>query len=145
MFEQGGQVHTVDPKSSRAQVANIRAAGDFPWMMPRWEDVSARMSNIALSPTGRRVVVEARGEIFTIASEGDGVCDLAVVEVTRNKPGWSALCRRIEIFWRLFLCATASLLERRIFLALSLRWLSAGGPQAAQSAVGQLNELRRSP
>ena len=39
-----------------------------------------------------------RGEIFTIAGAGDGICDLAVVEVTRNKPGWSALCRRIEEF-----------------------------------------------
>ena len=38
-------------------------------MMPQWEDVTARMTNIALSPTGKRVVVEARGEIFTIPAE----------------------------------------------------------------------------
>ena len=48
VFEQAGQVHLLDPKTGRAQVVNIRAAGDFPWMMPRWEDVTGRMTNIAL-------------------------------------------------------------------------------------------------
>ena len=45
-------------------------------MMPRWEDVSAAMNNIALSPTGRRVVAEARGEIFTIPAEKGDVRNL---------------------------------------------------------------------
>ena len=35
-------IHELDPKSGRAKVVNIRAAGDFPWMMPRWEDVTSR-------------------------------------------------------------------------------------------------------
>ena len=69
VFEQAGYVHELDPKSGKAHVVNITAAGDFPWMMPNWKDVSNRMTNMALSPTGKRVVVEARGEIFTIPAE----------------------------------------------------------------------------
>ena len=65
VFEQAGLIHELDPKAGRAKVVTITANGDFPWMMPRWEDVTARMSNLGLSPTGKRVVVEARGEIFT--------------------------------------------------------------------------------
>jgi tricorn protease len=38
--------------------------------MSRIEDVTTRMSNISLSPTGKRVLAEARGEIFTIPSQG---------------------------------------------------------------------------
>ncbi|HET9713068.1 MAG TPA: hypothetical protein VFP64_14335, partial [Pyrinomonadaceae bacterium] len=72
VFEQAGYIHELDPKSGKSKIVNIVAAGDFPWMMPNWEDVSNRLTNMALSPTGKRVVVEARGEIFTIpADKGD--------------------------------------------------------------------------
>jgi tricorn protease len=64
VFEQAGYIHELDPKSGKEHIVNITAVGDFPWMMPRWEDVSRSMTNISLSPTGKRVVVEARGEIF---------------------------------------------------------------------------------
>ena len=52
VFEQGGQIHDLDVSSGRSTPIAITATGDFPWMMPRWEDVSSRVSNIAISPTG---------------------------------------------------------------------------------------------
>src|SRR6266567_8978371 len=64
VFEQAGVIHELDPKTGKTKVVPITANGDFPWMMPRWEDVTARMTNLGLSPTGKRVVVESRGEIF---------------------------------------------------------------------------------
>jgi tricorn protease len=56
VFEQGGRIHALDPKNGRSQAVEIAARGDFPWMMPRWEDVTSRISNIALAhrQTGRR-------------------------------------------------------------------------------------------
>ena len=45
------------------------------------------MSNIALSPTGKRVVVEARGEIFTIPAEKGDVRNLTQLE--RRRPSAS--------------------------------------------------------
>jgi tricorn protease len=90
VFEQAGVVHELDPKSGREHVVNIVAAGDFPWMMPRWEDVTSRMSNIALSPTGKRVVVEARGEIFTIPAEKGDVRNLTNSSASAERdPAWS--------------------------------------------------------
>lgn len=59
VFEQAGYIHELDPRSGRHQRVNITVAGDFPWMMPRWDDVSSRMTNMELSPTGKRVLVEA--------------------------------------------------------------------------------------
>src|SRR4051812_34171606 len=47
VFEQAGYVHELDPKTGKAHVVNITATGDFSWMMPRWEDVSSRISNMA--------------------------------------------------------------------------------------------------
>jgi tricorn protease len=99
VFEQAGQLHTLDPKSGRSQVVDIRAAGDFPWMMPRWEDVTSRMSNIALSPTGRRVVAEARGEIFTIPAEKGDVRNLtASAGSAERAPAWSPDGKYVSYF-----------------------------------------------
>ena len=90
VFEQAGVVHELDPKSGREHVVNIEAAGDFPWMMPRWEDVTSRLANMALSPTGKRVVVEARGEIFTIPAEKGDVRNLTHSSGSAERdPAWS--------------------------------------------------------
>jgi tricorn protease len=90
VFEQAGYVHELDPKSGRSHIVNITAAGDFPWMMPHWEDVTARMTNMVLSPTGKRVAVEARGEIFTIPAEKGDVRNLSNSSGSAERdPAWS--------------------------------------------------------
>jgi tricorn protease len=90
VFEQAGYVHELDPKSGKTKIVNITAAGDFPWMMPNWEDVTNRLTNMALSPTGRRVVVEARGEIFTIPAEKGDIRNLTNSSGSAERdPAWS--------------------------------------------------------
>ena len=90
VFEQAGYVHELDPKSGKSKIVNIVAAGDFPWMMPNWEDVTNRLTNMALSPTGKRVVVEARGEIFTIPADKGDVRNLTNSSGSAERdPAWS--------------------------------------------------------
>ena len=90
VFEQAGYVHELDPKTGKSHIVNIAVAGDFPWMMPRWDDVTNRMTNIAISPTGKRVVVEARGEIFTIPAEKGDVRNLTHSSASSEiEPAWS--------------------------------------------------------
>ena len=90
VFEQAGYIHELDPKTGREHIVNIKAVGDFPWMMPRWEDVTGRIANIALSPTGKRVVAEARGEIFTIPAEKGDIRNLThSAGVAEREPAWS--------------------------------------------------------
>ena len=99
VFEQAGYVHELDPKSGREHIVNIRVAGDFPWMMARWEDVSSRLTNLAISPTGKRVVVEARGEIFTIPAEKGDVRNLTQSSASAERdPAWSPDGKFISYF-----------------------------------------------
>src|SRR5438552_3768783 len=99
VFEQAGYIHELDPKSGREHVVNITAAGDFPWIIPRWEDVGNRLTNIALSPTGKRVVVEARGEIFTIPAEKGDVRNLTNLGGSAERdPAWSPDGKFISYF-----------------------------------------------
>jgi tricorn protease len=99
VFEQAGHIHELDPKTGKARTVNITATGDFPWMMPRWEDVTNRLTNIALSPTGKRVVVEARGEIFTIPAEKGDVRNLSNSSGSAERdPAWSPDGKYISYF-----------------------------------------------
>ena len=99
VFEQAGYVHELDPKTGRSHIVHITAAGDFPWMMPHWEDVSARMTNLAISPTGKRVLAEARGEIFTIPAEKGDTRNLTHSSSSAERsPAWSPDGKFISYF-----------------------------------------------
>src|SRR5207237_9619622 len=68
-------------------------------MMPRWEDVTNRLTNMALSPTGKRIVVEARGEIFTIPAEKGDVRNLTNSSSSAERdPAWSPDGKFISYF-----------------------------------------------
>jgi tricorn protease len=90
VFEQGGYVHELDPASGKEHIVPITAVGDFAWMMPQWKEVSRYIDNIALSPTGKRAAIEARGEIFTVPAEKDDVRNLTQSSASAERdPAWS--------------------------------------------------------
>src|SRR5690349_2728424 len=99
VFEQAGYVHLLDPKTDREHTVNITAAGDFPWMMAQWKDVSNRATALALSPTGKRAAVEARGEIFTVPAEKGDARDLTNASSSAERdPSWSPDGRFVSYF-----------------------------------------------
>jgi len=99
VFEQAGYIHELDPKTGKTRAVGISATGDFPWMMPRWEDVSGRMTNLEISPTGKRVLVESRGEIFTIPVEKGDVRNLTNSSSAADRdPSWSPDGKSIAYF-----------------------------------------------
>ncbi len=99
VFEQAGYLHVFDPKINKTEQLTISAAGDFPWLMPRFDDVTARMANISLSPTGKRVLVEARGEIFTIPEEKGDVRNITNSSGSAERqPAWSPDGKWISYF-----------------------------------------------
>jgi tricorn protease len=99
VYEQAGYIHLLDTRAKRDKVVNILAMGDFPWMMPEWKDVSANIATLALSPTGKRVAVEARGEVFTIPAEKGDVRNLTNSSASAERePAWSPDGRHLSYF-----------------------------------------------
>ena len=99
VFEQAGYIHEFDPKTGKEHKVNITATGDFPWMMAGWKDVSPRIANMALSPTGKRAVVEARGEIFTIPAEKGDVRAISPSSASAERdPAWSPDGKSLSYF-----------------------------------------------
>jgi tricorn protease len=129
VFEQDGWIHQLDPATGVARKLDIVIRGDFPWAMPRWVDVSRSIREAALSATGQRAVMEARGEIFTVPVEHGSVRNL-----TRNPgaadraPVWSPDGQQVAWFsddgagYRLLVGSQDGLGEPRSYAIGSRRW-----------------------
>lgn len=99
VFEQAGYLHLLDPRTGQHRRLDVTARGDFPWLMPQWKDVSPRITNIGISPTGKRAVVEARGDIFTIPAEKGTWRNLTRTSgVAERTPAWSPDGKQVSYF-----------------------------------------------
>ena len=99
VFEQAGYLHTLDPRTKAHKRLDITVRGDFPWVTPEWKDVSARIVNMALSPTGKRAALEARGEIFTVPAEKGDWRNLSRSSGSAERtPAWSPDGKSVAYF-----------------------------------------------
>lgn len=90
VYEHAGSIRRLDPSSGRGERLRVTVRGDFPWIRPQWVDVSGQITNASLSPSGKRAVVEARGEIFTIPTEhGDWRNLSGSSDSAERYPAWS--------------------------------------------------------
>ncbi len=90
VYEQFGSINLFDPKSGKSNKININLNGDLGQVRPRYERVSGRISNASISPTGARVVFEARGEILSVPAEKGNARNLTNSSgVADRDPAWS--------------------------------------------------------
>jgi tricorn protease len=99
VFEQDGYIHTLDPATGQSKKLAITCRGDFPWMTARFEDVTSRVLEASLSPTGKRILMEARGEIFTVPVEKGDVRNLTHSPGAADRaPVWSPDGKQVAWF-----------------------------------------------
>jgi tricorn protease len=90
VVEHDGWIHELDPASGALRRIDVTVRGDFPWAETRWQDVGRRATSAYISPTGQRVVVEARGEIFTVPVENGDTRNLTrSSDAADRRPIWS--------------------------------------------------------
>lgn len=90
LIEQNGYLHWVNPANGQTRQLNIDVKGDFPWAATSWEDVSRRVRNVSLSPTAKRVLMEARGEVWTVPVEHGAARNLTQSSTAADRePLWS--------------------------------------------------------
>jgi tricorn protease len=90
VFEAGGALYLMDTATQAYREVPVDVVSDLSVEMPRSVDVSGSIGNMTASPGGKRVVFQARGELFNVP-----VSDGYVLNMTRSSgafdrdPAWS--------------------------------------------------------
>ena len=99
VYERDGFLHVLNQDNNTSQKLEITITGDFPWAETKWVDVSSRATSASLSPTGKRVLLEARGEIFTVPVEHGDPRNLTISSgVADRAPVWSPKGNQVAWF-----------------------------------------------
>lgn len=90
VFESGGKLWRCELETRVTAPVEVVLPGDRPQLSPRTLVVKDQVFNLSLGPTGARVAVEARGELFSVPA-GDGVTrNLSASDgVAERYPAWS--------------------------------------------------------
>ncbi len=90
ILENGGYLYTLDPGSNEMEKVEIMISGDLPWARSQWVDVSKNIQASFLSPTGKRALFSARGDIFTVPAKHGDIRNLTNSNgVAERSPAWS--------------------------------------------------------
>lgn len=68
VYEHGGYIYRFDTRNEKPIRLNIQIDNDQNWARPEWKNVSDQISKVDVAPEGERIVLAARGDIFTLPS-----------------------------------------------------------------------------
>jgi tricorn protease len=90
VFEQGGRLYLLDLAAGQTHEVRVQVVTDLTTLKPRLDSVGARIASAWLSPSGKRAVFEARGDVFTVPAENGPVLDVTQTPgVAERTPAWS--------------------------------------------------------
>jgi len=90
VYEQAGYIHLVDTRTGQTKQLSIDVTGDLPWARAGIKRVAGMIRSSALSPSGVRVAIEARGDIFTVPVEKGDYRNLTHSTAVHDRdPVWS--------------------------------------------------------
>jgi tricorn protease len=91
VYEQFGSLHLYDFASRAEHEIHVQIAADMPQVLPHFEKIDpGTIRNPGISPTGKRAVFEAHGDIFTVPAEKGDVRNLTRSPAAADRdPAWS--------------------------------------------------------
>ena len=90
VVQNGPGLHLIDLATGKATQVNITVPGDRPKLRPRNVDASQFVSHLHISPTAKRVVVAARGDVWTIPTQTGSPRNLTRTNgIAERDPTWS--------------------------------------------------------
>ncbi|MFI5235049.1 MAG: PDZ domain-containing protein [Gemmatimonadales bacterium] len=90
VFEAGGRLYRMDLATEQAVEVPIQVVTDRATLKPRTVATADWISNGAISPTGQRAILEARGDLFSLPAKDGPVIDLTRTSGSAERwPAWS--------------------------------------------------------
>jgi tricorn protease len=99
VFENGGKLHVLDLATETAKPIEVRVPADLPEVRADLKNVAENIQNFSLSPSGKRALFEARGEVFTVPEKHGSVRNLTNSSgVAERYPAWSPDGKHVAYF-----------------------------------------------
>lgn len=90
VFQKGSGIHVLDVDSGEVRAVDVRIPGDHPTLRPHRVDVSDNIYNWEISATGKRILLEARGDVWSLPAEhGPAVNHTRSDDAADRLPVWS--------------------------------------------------------
>lgn len=90
VFEAGGDLYLMSLADNKLTKVNINIVYDEIKLVPKLKSVEEYIANASVSPDGKRIAVEARGEIFSIPAKEGVIYNLSKSDGTAERyPAWS--------------------------------------------------------
>src|SRR3974390_720694 len=90
VFENAGRLYLLDLQTEKMHEVEIRVVTDRATLKPHYENVSGDIQDSSVSPTGKRALFQARGDIFPAPAEHGVVRNLTRTSgVAERYPAWS--------------------------------------------------------
>lgn len=90
IYEAGGVLKEIAASGGENRALPITVAADLPARQPQWKSVKDQAESVRLSPSGKRVAVTARGEIFTVPTDQGSTRNISATAAVRDYTGiWS--------------------------------------------------------
>jgi tricorn protease len=84
VYESGGRIKSLDPASGAVSEIVISISPDLPQLRTQWKNAGGTIQNADISPTGKRAIITARGEVFTVPVEDGSVRNITNSGSTRE-------------------------------------------------------------
>ena len=90
VFERNASLSVFDLSSGQERAVSFKVAGDDIMARPRFRRFGDSLDGIDLSPSGKRIVVAARGDVYTVPAKTGETRNLTNTSKSReNAPLWS--------------------------------------------------------
>jgi tricorn protease len=90
VFENGGSLYVLNLPAEQMTKLKVLVPDDKPGLRPELKNVAKWITDFDLSPSGKRLVVAARGDVFTVPAEHGEPRNLTHSPATRERnPVWS--------------------------------------------------------
>jgi tricorn protease len=99
VFENGGRLHVMDLATETVKAIDVQVITDRATLRPRPVNVGDQLTDGDISPSGKRAVFAARGEIFSLPAEHGVVRNLTRTSAFAERhPAWSPDGKTIAYF-----------------------------------------------
>jgi len=99
VFDRAGNLYVYNPSTNTSEQMDIEVPSELIHTRPKYENVSREIRNASISPTGKRAVFEARGEILTVPAEKGDIRNLSnTTGACERYPAWSPDGKYIAYF-----------------------------------------------